>query len=52
MQKEPHMTIGKAEHVTLLQSNLQDSSKHELRVINFLMERELIVYYLLALFLL
>lgn len=51
VHKEPHVTIGKSKHVKVnTQSNLQDNSNHELRVINFLMERELIVYYLLVLF--
>lgn len=43
-------TIGKTKHVKFLQSNLQDNSNHELIAMNFLMERELIVHYLLALF--
>lgn len=42
VHKETHVTIGKScKHVKFLQTNLQDNSNHELRVIDFLMKDNL-----------
>lgn len=43
VQKESHVTIGTTKHVSFLQSNKKDNSNHKLRVINYSMERELVV---------